>query len=214
MIRKRTQRVVYNGGMYSYQGEAMAQPDRQMGNPFDEELPPHIQRRKDGSFQWTYTLNMRREPHLLTLLLKMILVPSAVLFAGIVFYSAGSGVSLLNVIKGMWIIEAVIVLAALIIVFCYFLMAKVLGDDNALTYEMNDYGIRLIPTGVSQAADMRSSADVSFFRKVRTVRIDREHNLIALNSWFLYNLVYCEPEDFDFVVNHITERCTHALLLK
>ena len=48
---------------------------------------------------------------------------------------------------------------------------------------------------------------------MKTVRLEPENGYIALNSWFLYNMIYCEEEDFEFVANYITQRCVNAKIV-
>ncbi|MBR3345780.1 MAG: hypothetical protein IKG37_01745 [Solobacterium sp.] len=146
-------------------------------------------------------------------IMAMILIPSIMVFVGIQFYTGSYGIPISNLLSVLRMLVAILRLVALIIVFSYLLTEKAVESPPVYTYEMNDYGIRLKPGG-RNPIDMRQSADTSVFRTVRTIRIDRQHQMIALNSWFLYNLIYCNPEDFDFVVNYITKRCVRAIILK
>jgi len=178
-----------------------------------DSLPPHIHLREDGCFEWACELNTSRSQHLMFTIMAMILIPSIMVFVGILFYTGSYGIPISNLLSVLRMLVAILRLVALIIVFSYLLTEKAVESPPVYTYEMNDYGIRLKPGG-RNPIDMRQSADTSVFRTVRTIRIDRQHHMIALNSWFLYNLIYCNPEDFDFVVNYITKRCVRAIILK
>ena len=181
---------------------------------FDKDSHPHIQLREDGVFQWTCELNRHRKPHLLFHLMAMILIPVALVFAGFLFLSFRSGISFSGLLSVLRILAVVLIAVTVIIGVSYLITETAAGAQEVFTYEMNDYGIRLKPSKRSSSIDLRHSADTSVFRCVRTIRIDREQHLITLNSWFLYNLIWCNPEDFDFVVNYITERCVRAVILK
>ena len=181
---------------------------------FDKDSHPHIQLREDGVFQWTCELNRHRSPHMLFHLKAMILIPVALVFAGFLFLSFRSGISFSGLLSVLRILAVVLIAVTVIIGVSYLITETAAGAQEVFTYEMNDYGIRLKPSKRSSSIDLRHSADTSVFRSVRTIRIDREQHLITLNSWFLYNLIWCNPEDFDFVVNYITERCVRAVILK
>ncbi len=200
----------YNEDMNTYQKETTVQSMESTQDSFHSQ----IQLKEDGCYEWTCKLNKSRNQHLLSTIMAMILIPSAVIFTAILLYSAHRNIQPLELLYDLRLIVAMLMLVTVIIVFCYLLIEKADGGPSVFTYEMNDYGIRLKPGRVTHQNDMRESADTSVFRAVRTIRIDREQYFIALNSWFLYNLIYCNPEDFDFVVNYITERCVRAIILK
>ncbi len=181
---------------------------------FDKDSHPHIELRKDGVFQWTCELNRHRRPHMLFRFMAMILIPCALLFGGFLLLSLRSGITFSGLVSVLRLFAWVVAAVTVIVVCSYLLTVKTVGNRVVYTYEMNEYGIRLKPAKSAPQTDLRKSADTSVFRTVRTVRIDREQHLITLNSWFLYNLIWCNPEDFDFVVNYITERCVRAVILK
>ncbi len=183
-------------------------------HPFEEDSHPHIQLREDGVYQWTCELDRHRKPHLLFHLMAMILTPVSLVSAGFLFLSFRSGISFSGLVSVLRLLAGVLIAVTAIIVFSCLIIRKASGTQEVFTYEMNDYGIRLKPAKNSPPVDLHNSADTSVFRSVRTIRIEREQHFIALNSWFLYNLIWCDPEDFDFVADYITERCVRAVILK
>ena len=200
--------------MNASQTDSIRRKEPLLDHSFEEDPHPHIQLREDSVYQWTCRLDRHRKPHLLFHLMAMILIPVALVFAGFLFLSFRSGISFSGLLSVLRILAVVLIAVTVIIGISYLITETAAGAQKVFTYEMNDYGIRLKPSKRSPSIDLRHSADTSVFRSVRTIRIDREQHFIALNSWFLYNLIWCDPEDFDFVVNYITERCVRAVILK
>ena len=160
-----------------------------------------VQKGEDGCYRWTYEMELLHNHGFLLFLIRLILIPTAVLFLISLVLSFQIGVSLMGILQAYGILLAVLGVLAVVIFLTHLLMAKLMDNSYCLKYEMNEKEVALV-----QGSEKSSSV----FRRVKTVRIEREEHCIYLNSWFLYNLIYCEEEDFDFVADYIASRCVNA----
>ena len=82
-----------------------------------DSLPPHIHLREDGCFEWACELNTSRSQHLMFTIMAMILIPSIMVFVGILFYTGSYGIPISNLLSVLRMLVAILRLVALIIVF-------------------------------------------------------------------------------------------------
>ena len=162
------------------------------------------QRDENGTYCWTYEMELLQNHAYLLFLMRLILIPCGIVFALVLAVSFRSGASFRHVLMGYGIILAVLAGVAVIIWITHLLIALASDNRCLLRYEMNDREIAL---------GQGESRSVSEFRKVRTVRIDRENHRIFLNSPFLYNMICCEGKDFDFVAEYIVDHCPDAWII-
>ena len=188
--------------MQAYKQE-QTQPAEQMMEEESAGEESSITRDENGTYHWTYEMELLHNHSFLSFLLKLILIPSAIVFAVILVYSLQSGVPFSNILMAYGILLAVLAVVAIIIWFVHVLTAMAMDNSYHLKYEMNEEGIAFV---------QGSEYSVSVFRTVRTVRIDRTNHQIFLNSWFLYNMICCDEKDFDFVAEYITSRCVNAFI--
>ena len=78
-------------------------------------------------------------------------------------------------------------------------MGGALGAAGAMTLSPGRAG-----QGVLIANHTSIASDFSHVRKVKPLR---KWNAIKVNEPFAYNQIYCDSEDFDFVLNYILEHC-------
>ncbi len=195
--------------MQAYKEETKTTPD-----PFADEDTEELQetaepgsaviRREDGTYCWNSEMDLKKDNWMLGVLMKAILIPSAVLFLGALGYTLASGTPVRNILMGYGILLAVLGVVAVIIWFSHRLTRWLFNDSMAMQYEMNEKGVAYL--------DGRGRYE-STFRGIKTIRIDRESHRLYLNSWFLYNVICCEEADFDFIVDYITSRCPNARIL-
>ena len=123
------------------------------------------QRDENGTYCWTYEMELLQNHAYLLFLMRLILIPCGIVFALVLAVSFRSGASFRHVLMGYGIILAVLAGVAVIIWITHLLIALASDNRCLLRYEMNDREI---------AMGQGESRSVSEFRKVRTVRIDRE----------------------------------------
>ena len=194
--------------MQQYREEAQNCPEIDFQEPAmedsDTEENHRLRRKPDGSYTWTFDMELLHNPWYLPFLMKLILIPSGVIFVVILLLSLNSGVSPANLLMGYGIILGVLAFVAMIIWAVHLLIAKGMGNTQRMTFEMNEDGVTAL---------VGTAPGVSAFRSVKTIRIDRTNHILFLNSWFLYNVICCRPEEFDFVCDYIVSRCPQALIL-
>ncbi len=159
---------------------------------------------ENGTYHWTYEMELLHNHAFLLLLMRMILIPCAIVFVLILAFSYRSGASLKNILMAYAMLVAVLAGVVVIIWLAYMLTVWMFDNRYILHFEMNDREVALVQ------GETRS---VSEFRSVRTVRIDRENHQIFLNTWFLYNMIGCDEKDFDFVAEYIVSRCRNAWII-
>lgn len=188
--------------MHAYKEEQKTAPSLTEEFPAEEESEEtSIEKDENGTYRWTYEMELLHNHAFLLFLMRLILVPSAVVFVVILAFSFKNGTKFKTVLMAYGILVAVLAGVVVIIWFAHLFTARIFDNRFILHYEMNDKEIALVQ------GEERS---VSEFRTVRTVRIDRENRQILLNSWFLYNMICCEEKDFDFVADYIVSRCRKA----
>ena len=194
--------------MQEYREEEQKRPEIEFQEPAAEnsgaEESSFFRRKPDGSYTWTVEMDLLHNSWYLPLLLKAILIPSGVVFGVILLISVKSGASLSGLLMGYGIILGVLCLVAVIICAVHLLIAKGMGSRQRISFEMNEEGV---------TAFARTAREVSEFRSVKTIRIDRVSHTVFLNSWFLYNVICCRPEEFDFICDYIVSHCPRAIIL-
>lgn len=188
---------------------------------------------EDGTYDWIYCLKMFQNRSLLKFVMKTIAVIYALIVITLLVLTKGGKDILLAV--GVLCIVFVAVLG--IILFSFWLVDKLYDGSYLLIYQMNDAGITFSQT-TDQAQITRTIASASAavnaaggniggviagsglamspnswhadFSKVRSVRGRRSENLIWVNSFLQYLMVYVPDEAYDFVWDYITRRCVNA----
>ena len=189
--------------MNAYQEKHYSEEPTQ-GDFTEEEAKTALHRDENGTWRWVYEMEMLHNHVFLGFLMELILIPSALVFAVILFFSLRSGVSIRNLLMGYGILLCVLGAVALIIAFVHMIMAIAMGNREILPYEMNETEI---------AYGKGNARAVSVFRSVWVVREDRRNHRLILYSLFLINLICCEEKDYDFIADYIISRCTHAWIL-
>lgn len=190
----------------------------------------------DGKYRWAFEFNMYRNPTILLTIWKIF----AGIFAGIWIFLLALEASDGDLdAKNGFILTGVFVLALLgmlvLSTAAYLVYALYMGGGYCVLFEMDDEGIihRQLERQVKKAQAVSAlnvlvglatanpsqmgigmlsarSELSSTFSKVRSVRANRRRGVIKVNEPLAKNQVYCEPEDFDFVLGHIVGRCRQA----
>lgn len=216
------------------QTHAMSQPQpAARPTPSNASEPTaRIQLCPDGKYRWSYEVNLWRNPSILFDLLKVfgvimlgmwllvaIIVP---LFDGHLRWHRVMDTSATFI----WVLIAVLVLCLIGYVIsgivsggryaAYFVM-----DEETITHQQMAKGVKR--TQVIAAINMMADDDngsaallvaaqspfITPYKRVRKIKTRRRRHLIKVDELLTKNRIYVEdPDDYEFVLNFIKERCT------
>jgi len=196
---------------------------------YESNLTERVQLCPDGKYRWNYELNLRKNLSVFIDLLKAFFIPLLFIvvigiFAGIHNYGF-EWAALVKEAKGFFWISVFVFFLCFI---SYLIVIRINRGYNHLMFIMDEEGIthcqrattakrgrRIglfaamvdtdnIPAAMAASQTMWSTQ----FQNVRKVKIKRRRNLIKVNAILIKNRVYVEnPEDYEFVLRYITERC-------
>ena len=186
----------------------------------------------DGVYRWLYDLDFRKNPSVLytvifavTLCYLLPLVILAVIFAiDGMFLQAMQDILPIYLLCGLALV--VITACCYVGIGIYYkwtfsfmyemdeegIMFRRIGSDAEKTEAIGNLGmltgmmtgnIGLIGSGMNMSLNQGS---YSRFSKVYTVKACPERDLIKVNSFFLFNQVYVNPDDYGFVLEYIETR--------
>ena len=202
-----------------------------------ENAPSTIQRGDDGVYRWNYKVNLYRNPSIMILVMKVMLLTIfitwllAVLccmwsrdfwFSGLISFSKGFGLA-------MAILLAITVPA-------YYLYALIMGGCYSINFTMDEKGvmheqdntqqkrakiISFLAMLVAASAKNRGAMNAgrvagrdarmySDFSKVKTIEPERKNNLINVSGHGVFNKIYVHDADFDWVLEFIRQHCPKA----
>lgn len=203
-----------------------------MGNP-----TKNITTTADGKHCWSYEFKLMKNPTILVLLLKIFLFVIAGLWLFLNILNLCEGNFLQGFLKLSKVMLFVLVGVEFLVAFGYIVYAAIQGFKYCVIFEMDEDGVRhtqmpkqfkkaqamgLMETlaGVAvgkpglAGAGLLSATKQSMFSswsKVKSVKIDRKHNVIKVNEKLNKNQVYAEDEDFTFVTDfiraHVSDKC-------
>ena len=189
----------------------------------------------DGSYRWIYEFSMLKNPMLLLTIWKVMAISAAAPALLVLLIELGDGLSaaMLGGVKVFGITFGIMFAGGIL---AYLILAGMYGWKYIVLFEMNEDGVvhaqqpkqfkkaeamgwltalagaasgSLSATGAGLLAASKSVSK-SEFRIVRKVRGVRGLHTIKVNQLMERNQVYVFPEDYDFVWNYITSRCTNA----
>ncbi len=188
---------------------------------------------EDGTYDWIYSMKMFQNRSILKLILKIIglmFVLMAVIFAFLIHDFS----SLLPFLGILTLCFAGVVL---ITFFATWLVNTLYKGNYLLVYQMNERELafsqttdqRQITRTISAASAavnaagrnvggtiagaglaLSPNAYRSAFAKVKSIKAKRKDNLIWVNTFLQYQMVYVPDAFYDFVWNYITQRCPNA----
>lgn len=197
-------------------------------------LPEGMLWDNDGNIRWEYRLDMRRNPYILSNLLKLLFSCSVLVGlvgavgCGLGTGSFGAGVAVF--FGAIFIVGGGIFLITAIV---YYIMLAIGGSIYTLEYLMTQEYINFLLVGSEKGEKHRkrvhewltivyllsrghSDAITDFelnknmnseYKDVRKVIPDKEHNLIKLKHRVFTNRIYVAPHQYDFVLNYLTTHC-------
>ena len=181
-----------------------------------------------GKYRWIYEFSMMKNTTIFFTFLKIFMIggctPALVtLFSSLGREKLGAFVTCAKVYGVIMSITVPLTF------FAYLIVAAMYGWKYIVLFEMDNKGIVHIQQdkqfkkaqGVAWLATLsdRSGRGISVstknsqssnFRSVRIVKGIRSRNTIKLNQFLVYNQIYVENEDYDFVWEFITARCKKA----
>ena len=181
-----------------------------------------------GKYRWIYEFSMMKNTTIFFTILKIFMIggctPALVtLFSSLGREKLGAFVTCAKVYGVIMSITVPLTF------FAYLIVAAMYGWKYIVLFEMDNKGIVHIQQdkqfkkaqGVAWLATLsdRSGRGISVstknsqssnFRSVRIVKGIRSRNTIKLNQFLVYNQIYVENEDYDFVWEFITARCKKA----
>ena len=188
---------------------------------------------EDGTYDWIYSMKMFQNRSILKLILKIIglmFVLMAVIFAFLIHDFS-------SLLPFLGILALCFASVVLITFFATWLVNTLYKGNYLLVYQMNERELafsqttdqRQITRTISAASAavnaagrnvggtiagaglaLSPNAYRSAFAKVKSIKAKRKDNLIWVNTFLQYQMVYVPDAFYDFVWNYITQRCPNA----
>lgn len=195
----------------------------------------------DSKFRWSYDFSLYRNPTILILLWKIFFfILLGMFLLMLILQMPQDGFQ--KAITGLAPVFGALLAGMFILVsFAYLLYAAIIGGKYSVIFEMDETGIKHIQltrqferaqllsylsmlAGISSGqvsaaapgfnAAMKQST-YSKFQQVRTIVVDRRHEVIKLRtSDLVHNQVYVGQDDFDFVLSFIQSHLPANHVLK
>lgn len=189
----------------------------------------------DGKYRWVYEFSMLRNPTLYFTVLKVLTIGALCCTLPVILSSIGSE-GLGALIEGAKVFGVVMVIFVPLSFLSYLILAGQYGwkyivlfemDENGIIHQQQDKqfdkakGIAWVSAFIGAANNdigavgrsisvMTRSSTSSEFGSVKKVTLLKRRNTIKLDRPFSHNQVYVEKEDWEFVKDFITQRCTNA----
>lgn len=202
--------------------------------PRPEELTTRIQLCPDGKYRWSYEVNLWRNPSIFLDLMKVFgfIILGMWLFFGVLIplFKGDLDWSAFLVNCKMFLVIAVVFLSLGLIGYvisgiasggryaAYFVM-----DEETVTHQQMNKEVKrtqvIAAINMMVADDMGSAAllaaahspFITPYKRVRKIKAHRRRHLIKVDELLTKNRIYVEdPEDYEFVLHYITERCPKA----
>lgn len=185
-----------------------------------------------NELQWVYEFSFWKNPTILITAAKVmligLLVPAIFMFGITIMDDIGEAFNIFFMILGYGFITMTVLL-----LLAYILLALHYGGNYYVLFKMDDEGVNHIQLdkqykkaqalgflttliGLSTGNLAASGAGLmaatkqslySSFKKVRSVKAVKSRNTIYVNESLTKNQIYASNEDFDFVFEHIVNRC-------
>lgn len=187
----------------------------------------------DGVYRWPYELDLYHNPVILFLVMKIIFWSFFGIWAFTILISANE---VRFWWEGFWqdtkVFGILIAVILALTVISYFIYAAIMGGKYCVVFEMDEKGIR----HTQMAKQVKKAEAMSFivalaglaaknptamgagllsgsrtstyteYKRAKKMQVLRRRNTIKLNETFSKNQIYAEPEDFDFVLDYISQR--------
>ena len=191
---------------------------------------------KDGVYRWVYEMSMLKNPTILFTVWKVLGIAACAPALLVLVLGLFEGEGLQAVGFTLQVVGMVLGIMLVLSLPAYLIVAARYGWKYVVLFEMDDEGVSHIQTasqvkkaqalgllttlvgmaartpaamGAGLLAGSRSSLYTDFAR-VKSVKASPRRHLIRVNAPFSKNQLYVEPEDFEFVLGFIAERCPGA----
>ena len=190
----------------------------------------------DGKYRWTYPMSMLKNPVLLLTVFKVFGGIMAAILIFVIFISHWDDITNGNfevILNDLRIFGYILLGCLVLTTIAYLIVAAQYGWNYIIMFTMDEQGVlhEQIPaqkeiaqkigktvagTGVLTQSPGRVGQGMlianhtslaSDFKKVRRVKPLRKWHTIKVSEPFAKNQIYCDSEDFDFVLNYILEHC-------
>ena len=193
-----------------------------------------IQLCPDGKYRWSYEVNLWKNPSILLDLAKVFgIILVGIWFLSVILVPLFDGhLRWHRVVDSstgfLWVVLAVAVLCLIGYVItgivsggryaAYFVM-----DEESVTHQQMNKEVKrtqviaainmMVDDDMGSAAILAAAQSpfITPYRRVRKIKTHRRRHLIKVDELLTKNRIYVEdPEDYEFVLRYITERCPKA----
>ena len=188
-----------------------------------------VKKFEDGKYRWLYDLDLRKNLSILYTTIKVVLISFLVPLILLMIIFAIEG-NLINALKDLLPIYFLIgIVLVFITLISYYIVVRYYKGRFSFMFEMDENGVTfkrfgsdaektetigkitsiigvatnnagLVGGGLGLAASQTST---SYFSKVGSIKAIPERDLIKVNSLFLFNQVYVNKDDYQFVLDYI-----------
>lgn len=188
-----------------------------------------VKKFEDGKYRWLYDLDLRKNLSILYTTIKVVLISFLIPLVLLMIIFAIEG-NLINALKDLLPIYFLIgIVLVFITLISYYIVVRYYKGRFSFMFEMDENGITfkrfgsdaektetigkivsiigattnnagLVGGGLNLAASQTSTSN---FSKVRSIKAILERDLIKVNSLFLFNQIYVNKDDYQFVLNYI-----------
>ena len=192
---------------------------------------------EDGKYHWMYDVNLLKNPAVLIDVFKVLgWTVGIVAFIIAMIQACENGMRAEDMLFGLKLIGIMMAVMFVLGILGYLIYAAMSGWVYSAHFTMDEQGVvheqsaradkvakrigcltvivglltrkpGVMGSGMLAASRTTMSSD---FSKVRNVKAIRRMNTIKVNERFEKNRVYVSDEDFDFVYDYSTSRCTNA----
>lgn len=195
----------------------------------------NIQQGEDGKYRWVYEMNLYANPTILFLIWKIFAWVTFGMWIFAVILEACDSLhfweDFLGVTKAMLLVLAIIMAVSTL---GYYVYALIMGGKYCVMFEMDEKGVlhQQMPKQVKKAHIISAmtvlagaakgnvgtmgtgmlaarTSMYSSFSSVKSIEAFPKRHVIKVNAPLNYNQVYAEKEDFDWVLEFITEHTTN-----
>jgi hypothetical protein len=191
---------------------------------------------KDGKYRWTYPMSMLKNPVLFLTVIKVLGSIMAGILVFVILLSRWDDITSGNfkvLLYDLRIFGYIMLGGLVITILAFLIVAAQYGGNYIIQFTMDEQGLlheqipaqkkvaRKIGGALAAGGALAGSpgrvgqgmmianhtSQASDFKHVRKVKPLRRWNTIKVNEPLSKNQVYCDSEDFDFVLNYILDRC-------
>ncbi len=196
--------------------------------------PLTIKRSDDGKYRWNYKVNLYTNPSILILVMKVMLLTIFITWLIAVLACMGTRdfwfSGLITLSKGLGIAMAILFAIS---IPSYYIYALIMGGCYSINFELDEKGLLheqapfqqkrakiisilalifgalaknrgAMSSGLASGRPARMYSD---FSKVSSIKPVRKHCLINVSGRGIFNKVYVNDKDFDWVLDFIRSHC-------